>query len=73
VVAGVKAELKNGPVRVTILFDGSISRICALRGEEQPIAGWYSAGFDRKEPSWTLCAETETRGDLELVTRIMTH
>jgi Heparinase II/III-like protein/Heparinase II/III N-terminus len=26
----------------------------AHRGETEPVLGWYSAGFGRKEPSWTL-------------------
>jgi len=40
------------------------------RGSTTPIAGWYSAGYDRKVPSPTLTCDAAVRGDTEFVTLI---
>lgn len=39
-----------------------------VRGLTQPVMGWYSPGFGRKQPAWSIVGETVCRGDLELVT-----
>jgi hypothetical protein len=72
-VSGRAAELTSGPARVTILFDEAAREVRLLRGEEDPLAGWYSPGFDRKVPASTLRADVRTEGAVELVTRIITH
>ena len=33
-----------------------------VRGLTQPVMGWYSAGFGRKQPAWSIVGETTCRG-----------
>jgi hypothetical protein len=42
-----------------------------VRGLTQPVMGWYSPGFGRKQPAWSIVGETVCRGDLELVTSLI--
>jgi uncharacterized heparinase superfamily protein len=43
----------------------------AHRGETDPPLGWYSAGFGRRQPSWTLIGSGEVGGPLpDLSTRL---
>ena len=42
-----------------------------VRGLTQPVMGWYSAGFGRKQPAWSIVGETTCRGRLELVTSLI--
>ena len=38
-----------------------------VRGATQPVMGWYSAGFGRKQPASSIVGRTTCRGGLELV------
>jgi hypothetical protein len=40
------------------------------RGSVEPPLGWYSAGFGRREPAWTLLGEGNVEGHVEFETRI---
>ena len=42
-----------------------------VRGLTQPVMGWYSAGFGRKRPAWSIVGETTCRGGLELATSLV--
>jgi heparinase II/III-like protein len=40
------------------------------RGSVDPPLGWYSAGFGRRQPAWTLVGEGSVEGAIEFMTRI---
>ncbi|HWA42732.1 MAG TPA: alginate lyase family protein [Hypericibacter adhaerens] len=40
------------------------------RGSDDPPLGWYSAGFGRRQPAWTLMGEGAVEGRCEFLTRI---
>lgn len=52
----------NGDVELQCLLDPSLPSVQVYRGSLQPVAGWYSTGYDRKIPSPTLVARGEIQG-----------
>jgi hypothetical protein len=58
-------EIAVGPGTVTLELDPRLS-VDALRGSEDPIAGWVSRGYHHKAPSTTLVGRCESSGTLAL-------
>jgi hypothetical protein len=61
------AEFGVGVVRMRI---EGIDAARALRGSEDPVSGWVSRGYHRKEATWTVEASRRWSGDARLETRM---
>jgi hypothetical protein len=48
---------------------GEIAWTC-VRGATQPVMGWYSSGFGRKQPASSIVGQTTCHGGLELETSL---
>lgn len=57
-------------VRLELDLQGIAGRLRLMRGSEEPIAGWYSARFDEKQPTTTAVFEGEIDGSATLTSRI---
>ena len=62
-------EVNCGKEGIVVELDGRLA-VHALCGAEDPIGGWVSRGYHRKQPATTLIGHCEWRDGIELVTRI---
>lgn len=67
--AGNAIVVETGRGRATLTLDARLSVSC-VRGSENPIAGWTSSGYHRREPAWTVTAGTTLTGNTRLVTTL---
>ncbi len=51
--------------RATLTLDARLTVSC-VRGSEDPIAGWASSGYHRREPAWTVSAGTTLTGNANM-------
>lgn len=62
-------EILNEDVVVRVELDRALgSKV--LKGDEDPICGWYSERFGKKEEAPTICTEGCFEGDAEFITSI---
>jgi hypothetical protein len=62
--------VETGRGRATLTVDARLT-VSTLRGSEEPIAGWASSGYHRREPAWTVSAGAAFTGSTRLVTTIV--
>jgi hypothetical protein len=55
---------------VVLVLDMNLS-VQAVRGSDDPIAGWVSRSYHQKLPSVTLIARGRSRGPSSFVTRVL--
>ena len=55
--------------RATITFDARLT-VSGMRGSADPIGGWTSSGYHRREPAWTVTAGATLTGNARIVTTI---
>jgi hypothetical protein len=60
----------NGDAAIELLTDKRVS-VKTRRAEENPISGWASRSYDRKEPTTTIACRTACTGNKCLTTRII--
>lgn len=60
----------NGDAAIELLTDERVS-VKTRRAEENPISGWASRSYDRKEPTTTIACRTACTGNQCLTTRII--
>jgi uncharacterized heparinase superfamily protein len=56
--------------RATLAVDERLT-VSSVKGSEDPIAGWASRGYHRREPAWTASAGAVLSGNARLVTTIV--
>ncbi len=76
----VEVEISGGTARLTWTVDGQERGATvelapqltwsAHRGETGPPLGWYSSGFGRREPAWTLLGAGTAGGEGTLITEV---
>ncbi len=62
--------ITNGRAAIRLVPDRRVMVKSVLRGSLAPLSGWYSAGYDRKIATATICFEITTQSDVELTTEI---
>ncbi len=63
--------VSNGTQRIALELDPASRGDRSLyRGSEQPIAGWVSRSFDRKEPACSLVERMRIRGETQVLAKI---
>lgn len=62
-------EIDFGGGTITMEFDSALS-VSAVGGSEDPIMGWVSRAYHRKEPTTSLVATCRSTGNATLLTRI---
>jgi len=45
-------------------------KLKVIRGEQNPLGGWFSAGYGKLEPAPTLCVSGEADLPQQIVTRL---
>ena len=55
--------LIRSSVGLRLQLDSAL-KVLIHRGEENPILGWYSPGYDRKDPTWTVRGSSRAKGRL---------
>ncbi len=63
-------DVDYGGGRATIALDGLLS-VELFRGSEDPICGWVSRGYHRRNPAITLVGRCTCNGGLKLDTRVV--
>ena len=63
-------RIENGGAVIRIVPSTDIAQADAFRGSLNPRAGWYSPGFDRKEPTTTLRFTARVASDATIITKI---
>jgi hypothetical protein len=68
--AGRTIAVETAGGRATLTVDARL-KVSSLRGSEDPIAGWASSGYHRREAAWTVSAGAVLSGHARLVTTIV--
>lgn len=59
-------------IKITMSIEG-FSSLTLIKGQEEPILGWYSGSFLQKEPTTVVCAKIKSNLSFKSVTKIYIH
>jgi hypothetical protein len=70
---GSRATTQYPDTNLLLETTGHWDRACVQKGEEGPRAGWYSASYNKIEPSPTLCLTLETELPLQYAVLLLPY
>jgi len=57
-------------IKVSLELEQQISEVKVVKGQTEPLLGWYSDSFMKKEPTFVIIANVKTKSSIKVITTI---